>query len=89
METLNGESVDVMVSGEGALMLNGANAIQEDIIASNGIVHVIDEVLLPPTRWAPTSTPSSMPTRLGGLILVSRKDPHNIDPMHSMPLHSF
>jgi len=45
--TVNGADVDVTASAEGVLV-NGASVIRADIIASDGIVHVIDKVLLPP-----------------------------------------
>lgn len=44
--TLNGQSVTVNVQGQ-AVRINGSNVIKTDIDASNGIIHVIDEVLLP------------------------------------------
>jgi len=47
-ETLNGAQVAIAVSEDGAVTLNGvANVTQTDIMATNGVVHVIDEVLLP------------------------------------------
>merc|ERR1711907_342311 len=44
--TLQGSSVTVMVTG--GVMINDANVILADVEASNGIIHVIDAVLLPP-----------------------------------------
>lgn len=35
-------------SRRGTLYVNGATVIEEDIPASNGVIHVIDQVLLPP-----------------------------------------
>ncbi|MBW6466015.1 MAG: fasciclin domain-containing protein [Brevefilum sp.] len=46
-ETLLGESVSIRVEG-GMVYLNEAQVIITDIIASNGVIHVIDSVLLPP-----------------------------------------
>jgi uncharacterized surface protein with fasciclin (FAS1) repeats len=44
--TLNGG--DLMVSTKGSVKLNGAvNVTKTDIAASNGLIHVIDAVLLP------------------------------------------
>merc|ERR1712003_546700 len=48
INTLNGDKVKVTVIGSG-VMINDADVILADVIASNGIVHVIDEVLLPPS----------------------------------------
>ena len=47
VETVNG--ADVMISVEGdAVMVNDATVTAVDIPASNGVIHVIDSVLLPP-----------------------------------------
>jgi transforming growth factor-beta-induced protein len=46
-ETLLGESVSIRVEG-GMVYINDAQVIITDIIASNGVIHVIDSVLLPP-----------------------------------------
>ena len=45
--TLQGENVDIVV-GDGAT-INGANIVATDLEAGNGVVHVIDQVILPPT----------------------------------------
>ena len=44
--TVNGQSVMIAVDG-GNVMLNNANVVATDIMSSNGIIHVIDTVLLP------------------------------------------
>jgi uncharacterized surface protein with fasciclin (FAS1) repeats len=44
--TLNGQDVKIMVEG-GKVMVNNANVIKTDIQCSNGVIHVIDTVLLP------------------------------------------
>jgi uncharacterized surface protein with fasciclin (FAS1) repeats len=46
VETVNGQSVTVEVSDDG-ITVDGANVIEADIKASNGIIHVIDKVILP------------------------------------------
>lgn len=53
--TLNGASIDISVSDSG-VMINNANVVQADVAASNGVIHIIDAVLLPP---APTAVESS------------------------------
>ena len=45
-KTLEGQSVKITASGDGA-KVNGANLIATDLDASNGVIHVIDAVLLP------------------------------------------
>ncbi|HUW04348.1 MAG TPA: fasciclin domain-containing protein [Acidimicrobiales bacterium] len=48
VETVNGASVTISVDGE-TVMVNDATVTAVDVEASNGVVHVIDKVLLPPT----------------------------------------
>lgn len=48
--TLQGQAVDVALTEEGGITVNGASVVAADIEASNGIVHVIDAVILPETR---------------------------------------
>merc|ERR1712157_253182 len=55
--TLQGDELKIEVS-ESGVMVNDANVIMADVIASNGIVHVIDAVLLPPTDDEVTTDPS-------------------------------
>lgn len=45
----NGDNVTISVK-DGKVMVNGKATIIATIPASNGIIHVIDEVLLPPTK---------------------------------------
>ena len=47
VKTLNGQSVGVKVSN-GKVTVGGAHVIATDIAASNGVIHVIDKVLIPP-----------------------------------------
>ena len=44
--TVNGQPVDVVVR-DGKVYVNGAQVVTADIVASNGVIHVIDAVLLP------------------------------------------
>ncbi len=44
--TVNGESISIMVSDSG-VRVNDANVIATDIMTSNGVIHVIDTVILP------------------------------------------
>ena len=44
--TLQGQNVDISVMGD-AVMVDEANVVITDIIASNGVIHVIDSVLQP------------------------------------------
>ena len=51
LETLQGQSIDIKATDDG-ISINGANLVLEmvDIEASNGIIHVIDAVILPEAR---------------------------------------
>ena len=49
--TLNGAAIDISVSDSG-VMINNANVIQADVAASNGVIHIVDAVLLPPAATA-------------------------------------
>ena len=44
--TVNGLPLDVVVR-DGTVFVNGAQVVTADIAASNGVIHVIDTVLLP------------------------------------------
>ncbi|MFW5686527.1 MAG: fasciclin domain-containing protein [Spirochaetota bacterium] len=46
VKTVNGEQITV-AKKEGQLMVDEATIVQTDIAASNGVVHVIDSVILP------------------------------------------
>ena len=45
--TVNGKMIDVEVDGN-AVKVNDATVTQADIAAANGVIHVIDTVILPP-----------------------------------------
>ncbi len=45
-KTVNGQKVSIKVDGTG-VMVDGAKVLTTDIAASNGVIHVIDTVLLP------------------------------------------
>ena len=46
IETVNGEMLTVSIDGE-TVMINEATVTEADIEASNGVIHVIDAVLMP------------------------------------------
>lgn len=55
--TLQGQRVDIMTNRNrdgsvAGVTVNGADVVQTDIRASNGVIHVIDEVIMPETQNA-------------------------------------
>lgn len=46
-KTVQGEKVTVKAK-DGKVMINNAQVVKTDIVCSNGVIHVIDAVLLPP-----------------------------------------
>ena len=47
VEALNGDNLDFSVVN-GTVLVNDATVITADVVSSNGVIHVIDKVLLPP-----------------------------------------
>lgn len=48
-KTVQGSTIAIKVDGSN-VMVNDANVIIADIQASNGVIHVIDKVILPPSK---------------------------------------
>lgn len=48
-KTVQGENVSIKVA-DGKVMVNGAQVVATDIKCSNGVIHVIDSVILPPEK---------------------------------------
>jgi transforming growth factor-beta-induced protein len=47
-KTVNGQNIKVAVKGS-KVTVDGANVIKTDIVTTNGVIHVIDAVILPKT----------------------------------------
>jgi uncharacterized surface protein with fasciclin (FAS1) repeats len=47
-ETASGKEIAISVDGS-MVMINDAQVVITDIVASNGVIHVIDRVILPPS----------------------------------------
>ncbi len=45
-KTVNGQDLKLKVN-DGTVMVNDAKVVKADVLASNGVIHVIDTVLLP------------------------------------------
>jgi len=58
---LNGDNASFTVTADG-VMIEGANVTTADVAASNGVVHVIDAVLMPPTDPVEPVSPGDIPT---------------------------
>jgi len=52
--TLQGATIDVVGSASG-VTVNGANVVSADVVTTNGVIHVIDAVILPPAAAAQTN----------------------------------
>lgn len=48
VETLAGKPVTIKRSNDGTVSVNNAKVTQADIQASNGVIHAVDQVILPP-----------------------------------------
>jgi uncharacterized surface protein with fasciclin (FAS1) repeats len=48
-ETVQGSPITVGIV-DGVVTIDGATVVAADIEASNGVIHVIDAVILPPTE---------------------------------------
>jgi uncharacterized surface protein with fasciclin (FAS1) repeats len=64
--TMQGASVKFTI-GDGVAMVNDANVIAADIVASNGVIHVIDSVILPPTAESTEPAAEAAPEAPGEL----------------------
>ena len=49
VKTVQGSQAQITVDG-GAVRINDAKVIKTDVSCTNGVIHVIDTVLLPPTK---------------------------------------
>jgi uncharacterized surface protein with fasciclin (FAS1) repeats len=47
--TLNGKKVRIRVSGSN-VFVNSAKVVKADVMATNGVIHVVNRVLIPPAR---------------------------------------
>lgn len=46
---VNGQDLDVVVTGK-SVMVSGAKVVKADLVAGNGVIHIIDKVLLPAAK---------------------------------------
>lgn len=55
IETVNGNVVNITVV-DGNVFINDAQVVMTDIVTTNGVIHVIDAVILPPSDIVTTAT---------------------------------
>ena len=61
LTTLAEEDISVEATADGVVLNGSVRVTQADIEASNGIIHIIDAVLLPPPPTAPEPEPAPTP----------------------------
>ncbi len=64
-KTLQGETVKVKIKGH-TVTFNKSKVVKADVIATNGVIHVIDTVLVPPSVAALLAKPESLEANVGG-----------------------
>jgi transforming growth factor-beta-induced protein len=69
-ETLQGARVAVTIDGS-AVKINDANVTMADVDASNGVIHVIDKVLLPPKDIIDTAIAAGSFTQLAAALTAA------------------
>ena len=63
--TVNGANVQIAVR-DGKVVLNGTSTVETaDVMASNGVIHVIDTVILPPAAASSPAPASPAPSKTG------------------------
>ena len=91
VQTVNGQSVSIAVT-DGVITIDGAEVVSADLAADNGIVHVINAVLLPPdvaealgvamgeemeeTTTTTTTTTTEAPEQAGSIADIVAGDPN-------------
>ena len=48
LQTLDGKTLDVRTSDAGVITVNGARILTPDMLATNGVIHVVNAWLIPP-----------------------------------------
>lgn len=70
--TVEGNAVAVKVQNQN-VSVNNANVVKADVDAKNGVIHVIDRVLLPPDL-SPTTSLAAQPTQPGTIVEIAAGD---------------
>ena len=79
VKTANGSSLDVRVS-RGGVTVNKAKVVATDVMASNGVIHVIDTVIIPPSRDSQAGSSQSRGSSRGylGVSVESSSRPRGV-----------
>jgi len=80
LTTLEGQTVKITISGSD-VSVNNAKVVKADVVAGNGVVHVIDAVLIPPASPspAPPSPPSPSTCKADIMVGVNCDDQQNLE----------
>lgn len=77
--TLEGDSLQVTNSG-GNVYVNGASVVKPDTFASNGVIHEIDTVLMPPSVSTITTTTTNNTTTTAPTTTIAPNSTTTVDP---------
>lgn len=58
---LEGQQISITIDGDKVVLNNSANVVAADVAASNGVIHVIDSVILPPVEASMVEEPMAAP----------------------------
>jgi len=73
--TLSGNTIEAVVNDDGSITFDGATVITADVVASNGIAHVIDKVIVPTSDEAAATTVA--PTTAAPTTEAAKDDTHD------------
>ncbi len=67
-KTLNGANVSIAVVGGGVVLNGNVKVVTTDVNASNGVIHVIDSVLIPPGLTLPAPVVTTGPSTVAPAV---------------------
>ena len=73
--TLSGNTIEAVVNDDGSITFDGSTVITADVVASNGIAHVIDKVIVPTSDEAAATTVA--PTTAAPTTEAAKDDTHD------------
>ena len=62
------QGANITIDLDNGVMVNDANVVTADIEASNGVIHVIDKVIMPPMKSAARIAHKEGPARCGAFF---------------------